>query len=74
VSHAQRRGRLAIQLKIISVKAAFGAACTGPTPSLAGAEDKLAQIDRRAGRTGTVDLGIPAAAGPQQKASTRHDD
>jgi len=39
--------------------------------SLAGAEDKLAQIDRRAG---PVDLGIPVAAGPQQKASTHHDD
>jgi hypothetical protein len=39
--------------------------------SLAGAEDKLAQIDRRPGRPATVDLGIPAAAGPQQKASTR---
>ncbi len=38
--------------------------------SLAGAEDKLAQIDRHAGRPGTVDLGIPVAAGPQKKAST----
>ncbi len=42
--------------------------------SLAGTKDKLAQIDRRASRPGTVDLGIPAAVGPQQKAGTRHDD
>ena len=42
--------------------------------SLAGAEDKLAQIDRRGGRPGPVDLGIPAAVGPQQKAGARHDD
>src|SRR6266567_3060706 len=34
--------------------------------SLAGAEDKLAQIDRRAGRPGPVDLGVTIPAGPQQ--------
>jgi len=42
--------------------------------SLAGAEDKLAQIGRRAGHPGPVDLGLTIPAGPQQEASTRHDD
>ena len=42
--------------------------------SLAGAEDKLAQIDRRAGRPGPVGLGITIPVGPQREASTRHDD
>ena len=41
--------------------------------SLAGAEDKLAQIDRRTGRDGPVSLGTTIPAGPQQEASTRHD-
>ncbi|HEX6521687.1 MAG TPA: site-specific integrase, partial [Streptosporangiaceae bacterium] len=41
--------------------------------SLAGAEDKLAQIDRRTGRDGPVGLGAVIPVGPQQEASTRHD-
>jgi integrase len=41
--------------------------------SLAGAEDKLAQIDRRTGRDGPVGLGATIPVGPQQEASTRHD-
>ena len=40
--------------------------------SLAGAEDKLAQIDRRTGHNGPVDLGTTIPVGPQQEA-TRHD-
>jgi hypothetical protein len=42
--------------------------------SLAGAEDKLAQIDRRAGRPGPVDLGVTIPVGSQQEDGTRHDD
>jgi hypothetical protein len=42
--------------------------------SLAGAEDERAQIDRRAGRPGPVDLGATIPVSPQQEASTRHDD
>ncbi len=42
--------------------------------SLAGAEDKLAQIDRRAGRPGPLDLAVTIPVGPQQEARTRHDD
>jgi integrase len=41
--------------------------------SLAGAEDKLAQIDRRTGRDGPVELGATIPVGPQQETSTRHD-
>ena len=41
--------------------------------SLAGAEDKLTQIDRRTGRDGPVSLGATIPVGPQQEASTRHD-
>ncbi|MER5503517.1 hypothetical protein ACFYXP_38870 [Streptomyces sp. NPDC002466] len=33
--------------------------------SLAGAEDKLAQVDRRTRDRSTVDLGIPTARGDQ---------
>jgi hypothetical protein len=39
--------------------------------SLAGASDKLAQIDRRSGHDGPVDLGTAIPVGPQQEA--RHD-
>ena len=42
-------------------------------PRRAGAEDKLAQIDRRPGRDGPVGLGATIPVGPQQEASTRHD-
>ncbi len=35
--------------------------------SLAGAEDKLAQIDRHAGRGGPVGLGPAIPVGPQQE-------
>jgi hypothetical protein len=38
--------------------------------SLAGAEDKLAQVDRR---TGPVDLGPAIPVGPHREARTRHD-
>ena len=41
--------------------------------SLAGAEDKLAQIDRRSRPGGPVGLGTAIPVGPQQEASTRHD-
>jgi len=41
--------------------------------SLAGAEDKLAQIDRRSGGDGPVGLGTMIPVGPQQEVSTRHD-
>jgi hypothetical protein len=41
--------------------------------SLAGAEDKLAQIGRRTGGDGPVGLGATIPVGPQQEASTRHD-
>jgi len=41
--------------------------------SLAGAEDKLAQIDRRPGPDGPVSLGTTIPVGPQQEASTPHD-
>jgi hypothetical protein len=41
--------------------------------SLAGAEDKLAQIDRRPGRDGPVELGATIPVGPHQEASTSHD-
>ena len=41
--------------------------------SLAGASDKLAQIDRRPKSGGPVDIGATIPVGPQQKASTRHD-
>ncbi len=41
--------------------------------SLAGANDKLAQIDRRPKPGGPVDIGATIPVGPQQKASTRHD-
>jgi hypothetical protein len=41
--------------------------------SLAGAEDKLAQIDRRTRGGGPVGLGATIPVGPQQEASTRHD-
>ena len=41
--------------------------------SLAGAEDKLAQVDRRTRPGGPVDLGTTIPVGPQQEASTRHD-
>jgi hypothetical protein len=41
--------------------------------SLAGAEDKLAQIDRRTGRDGPAGLGATIPVGPQQEAGTRHD-
>ena len=41
--------------------------------SLAGAEDKLAQIDRRTGRDSPVSLGATIPVGPQQEVSTRHD-
>ena len=41
--------------------------------SLAGAEDKLAQIDRRSGHDGPVDLAVTIPVGPQQEDSTRHD-
>jgi hypothetical protein len=41
--------------------------------SLADAEDKLAQIDRRPGRDGPAGLGATIPVGPQQEASTRHD-
>lgn len=39
--------------------------------SLAGAEDKLAQIDRRASRAITVDLGIPSVR-PASPMTGRH--
>jgi hypothetical protein len=45
----------------------------GLAVSLAGAEDKLAQIDRRTGHDGPVSLGTTIPVGPQQEASTRHD-
>ena len=41
--------------------------------SLAGAEDKLSQIDRRTGHNGPVDLGATIPVGPQQEAVTSHD-
>ncbi len=41
--------------------------------SLAGASDKLAQIDRRPEPGGPVDIGATIPVGPQQKASIRHD-
>jgi integrase len=41
--------------------------------SLAGAEDKLAQIDRRTRHDGSVSLGATIPVGPQQEASTLHD-
>jgi len=41
--------------------------------SLAGAEDKLAQIDRRTGRNGPVSLGATIPVGAQQEVGTRHD-
>ena len=41
--------------------------------SLAGASDKLAQIDRRQKPGGPVDIGATIPVGPQQKASPRHD-
>jgi hypothetical protein len=41
--------------------------------SLAGAENKLAQIDRRTGRDSPVSLGATIPVGPQQEVSTRHD-
>ena len=41
--------------------------------SLAGAEDKLSQIDRRTGHDGPVDLGTTIPVGPQQEAITSHD-
>ena len=41
--------------------------------SLAGASDKLAQIDRRSGHDGPVDLGTAIPVGPQQEDATRHD-
>ena len=41
--------------------------------SLAGTEDKLAQIDRRSGHAGPVDLGTAIPVGPQQEDATRHD-
>ena len=41
--------------------------------SLAGASDKLAQIDRRSGPSGPVDLGATIPVGPQQEDATRHD-
>ena len=40
--------------------------------SLAGAEDKLAQIDHRAGRR-PVDLGTTIPVGPQQEDGTLHE-
>jgi hypothetical protein len=40
--------------------------------SLAGASDKLAQIDRRSGHD-PVDLGTAIPVGPQQEDATRHD-
>jgi hypothetical protein len=42
--------------------------------SLAGAEDKLAQIDRRPSHEGPVGLGATIPVGPQQEESTRYDD
>ena len=41
--------------------------------SLAGARDKLTQIDRRTGRDSPVSLGATIPVGPQQEVSTRHD-
>jgi integrase len=41
--------------------------------SLAGASDKLAQIDRRPKSAGPVSLGTTIPVGPQQEASTLHD-
>ena len=41
--------------------------------SLAGAEDKLAQIERRTGRDSPVSLGATIPVSPQQEVSTRHD-
>ncbi len=41
--------------------------------SLAGASDKLAQIDRRSGHDGPVDLGTAIPVGPQQEDATLHD-
>jgi len=41
--------------------------------SLAGAEDKLSQIDRRTGHHSPVDLGAAIPVGPQQEAITSHD-
>lgn len=40
--------------------------------SLAGADDKLAQVDRRAGR-GPVDLSTTIPVGPQQENGTRRE-
>ena len=39
--------------------------------SLAGAEDKLAQVDRRRGNSTIVDLGIPTTGGRDQPGSRR---
>jgi hypothetical protein len=41
--------------------------------SLAGASDKLAQIDRRSGHDGPVDLGTRIPVGPQQEDATPHE-
>jgi hypothetical protein len=41
--------------------------------SLAGASDKLAQIDRCSGHNGPVDLGTAIPVGPQQEDATLHD-
>ena len=41
--------------------------------SLAGASDKLAQIDRRSGHDGPVDLGTAIPVGPQQEDAALHD-
>ncbi len=41
--------------------------------SLAGTEDKLAQIDRRSGHADPVDLGTAIPVGPQQEDAARHD-
>jgi hypothetical protein len=41
--------------------------------SLAGASDKLAQIDRRTKSAGPASLGTTIPVGPQQEASILHD-
>ncbi|HJZ27993.1 MAG TPA: hypothetical protein VJ370_17070 [Streptosporangiaceae bacterium] len=41
--------------------------------SLAGASDKLAQVDRRSGHDRPVDLGTTIPVGPQQENATLHD-
>jgi len=41
--------------------------------SLAGAEDKLAQIDRRPGRDGPVSLGTTIPVSTQREVGIRHD-